>query len=150
MMDFTSGTPWETVTLTALSRDRQLFLRLLSEARDIATRGQQGKVVIHTAWGAEWKPFGAPRRKRDVESVVLEEGVSERIENDVRNFLDRSKWYAQRGWPESLVYYLESFSEPMFKESRIGEGTSCTVLRGAENRPSFKRWRENYRTTFAF
>lgn len=105
MMDLTSGTPWETVTLTTLSRDRALFPLLLSEAREIANRGQEGKVVIYTAWGSEWKPFGTPRAKRDVGSVVLREGVSERIERDLREFLQRGKWYAERGWQLSLYFF---------------------------------------------
>lgn len=96
-MDLTSGSPWETVTLTTLSRDRSLFPLLLYEAREIATRGQEGKVVIYTAWGAEWKPFGTPRAKRDVGSVVLAEGVGERVEEDLKGFLGRSKWYSERG-----------------------------------------------------
>ncbi|KAF9507978.1 hypothetical protein BS47DRAFT_265740 [Hydnum rufescens UP504] len=106
MLDMTSGTPWETVTLTALSRDRALFPLLLSEARDIATRRQEGKVVIYTAWGAEWKQFGTPRLKRDVNSVVLEKGISERIEKDLISFLNRAKWYSERGIPYRRGYLL--------------------------------------------
>lgn len=96
-MQLMSGVPWETVTLTTLSRDRTLFPQLLSEARDLAMRGQEGKLVIHTAWGIEWKPFGLPRRKRPLQSVVLEPGVGEKIEQDVKAFLDRRQWYADRG-----------------------------------------------------
>lgn len=96
-MQLMSGIPWETVTLTTLSRDRALFPTLLSEARDLAMRGQEGKLVIHTAWGIEWKPFGQPRRKRPLQSVVLEEGVGEKIERDVQAFLKRRQWYADRG-----------------------------------------------------
>jgi chaperone BCS1 len=91
------GKPWETVTLTTLSRDRVLFPQLLSEARELAMRGQEGKLVIHTAWGIEWRPFGLPRRKRPLSSVVLEEGVATKIENDVKSFLQRRRWYADRG-----------------------------------------------------
>jgi chaperone BCS1 len=93
-----SGVPWETVTLTTLSRDRYLFPQLLSEARDLAMRGQEGKLVIHTAWGIEWKQFGQPRRKRPLQSVVLQEGIGKKIEEDVKTFLNRRKWYADRGW----------------------------------------------------
>lgn len=96
-MHLTSGTPWETVTLTTLARDRALFTSLLSEARDAALRAQEGKLVLYTAWGTEWRAFGAPRRKRPLKSVVLDEGVSERIEEDVRSFLERRAWYAERG-----------------------------------------------------
>lgn len=85
------------MTLTTLSRDRVLFPKLLSEAREIATRGQEGKVVVYTAWNAEWKPFGPPRRKRELKSVVLGDGVSKRIEDDVKGFLKRGQWYAERG-----------------------------------------------------
>ena len=97
MLDLNAGTPWETVTLTALSRDRYLFPRLLAEAREAATSGQEGKVVIYTAWGTEWKQFGQPRQKRDIDSIVLGDGITERIVNDLTHFLTRSKWYSQRG-----------------------------------------------------
>lgn len=96
-MQIMSGQPWETVTLTTLSRDRNLFPSLLSEARELAMKGHEGKLVVMTAWGTEWRQFGIPRRKRPLGSVVLDEGVSEKIENDVKAFLDRRQWYADRG-----------------------------------------------------
>ncbi|KAF8969838.1 BCS1 N terminal-domain-containing protein [Flammula alnicola] len=105
-MQLMSGTPWETVTLTTLSRDRKLFPELLSEARDLAMRGQEGKLVIHTAWGIEWRPFGQPRLKRPLQSVVLAPGVAETIDNDVKSFLDRRQWYADRGIPYRRGYLL--------------------------------------------
>ena len=96
-MQLMSGTPWETVTLTTLSRDRALFPVLLSEARDLAMHGQEGKLVIHTAWNIEWRPFGQPRRKRPLQSVVLSPGVAEKMETDIKTFLERRQWYADRG-----------------------------------------------------
>ena len=113
-MQLMSGIPWETVTLTTLSRDRSLFPKLLSDARNLAMRGQEGKLVIHTAWGIEWKPFGQPRRKRPLQSVVLEPGIGEKIEQDVKAFLGRRQWYADRGRPNfissSLLILTLSFS----------------------------------------
>ncbi|KAF8623466.1 hypothetical protein AX15_006250 [Amanita polypyramis BW_CC] len=105
-MQLMSGVPWETVTLTTLSRDRALFPELLSEARDLAMRGQEGKLVIHTAWNIEWRPFGLPRRKRPVQSVVLAPGVAEKIETDIKTFLARRQWYADRGIPYRRGYLL--------------------------------------------
>ncbi|KAF8163467.1 BCS1 N terminal-domain-containing protein [Crassisporium funariophilum] len=105
-MQLMSGVPWETVTLTTLSRDRTLFPQLLTEARDLAMRGQEGKLVIHTAWGTEWRPFGQPRQKRPLQSVVLDSGVSENIETDIKSFLDRRQWYADRGIPYRRGYLL--------------------------------------------
>ncbi|KAF8578201.1 mitochondrial chaperone BCS1 [Ramaria rubella] len=100
------GVPWETVTLTTLSRDRQLFPQLLAEARHLALKGQEGKLVINTAWITSWKPFGKPRPKRPLGSVVLEEGVAERIISDVKAFLQRRQWYADRGIPYRRGYLL--------------------------------------------
>ncbi|KIJ16773.1 hypothetical protein PAXINDRAFT_175993 [Paxillus involutus ATCC 200175] len=105
-MQLMSGTPWETVTLTTLSRDRSLFPQLLAEARDLAQKGQEGKLVIRTAWGIEWKQFGQPRRKRPLHSVVLDAGVSKKIAQDVRAFLGRRQWYADRGIPYRRGYLL--------------------------------------------
>jgi len=105
-MQLMSGVPWETVTLTTLSRDRTLFSELLSEARDLAMRGHEGKLVINTAWGTEWKPFGQPRRKRPLHSVVLEPGVQEKIEQDIKSFLGRRNWYADRGQYLQPFYYV--------------------------------------------
>ncbi|KAF9218167.1 P-loop containing nucleoside triphosphate hydrolase protein, partial [Gyrodon lividus] len=59
--------------------------------------GQDGQLVIRTAWGIEWKQFGQPRRKRPLHSVVLDTDVSEKIEQDVGAFLGRRQWYADRG-----------------------------------------------------
>ncbi|KAI0362045.1 hypothetical protein OH77DRAFT_1491540 [Trametes cingulata] len=101
-----TGMPWETITITTLFRDRGVFTELLSEARDLALRGQEGKLVINIPWGIEWKPFGQPRRKRPLKSVVLEEGVAEKIEDDVKAFLQRRQWYADRGIPYRRGYLL--------------------------------------------
>ncbi|GAA5965557.1 hypothetical protein JCM3765_007378 [Sporobolomyces pararoseus] len=106
MLDLNSGTPWETVHLTTLSRDRQLFPSLLSEARKLAQQAVVGRTVIYTAWGAEWRPFGRPREKRLLESVVLDEGVKERIVDDVKSFMSRGRWYSERGIPYRRGYLL--------------------------------------------
>lgn len=52
---------------------------------------------MYTAMGAEWRQFGFPRRRRPLSSVVLEEGVSERLVQDVKEFIDNPKWYSERG-----------------------------------------------------
>ncbi|KAK7054724.1 Complex III assembly protein translocase and chaperone [Paramarasmius palmivorus] len=69
-------------------------------------RGQEGMLTVHTAWGIEWRPFGQPRRKRPLNSVVLEPGVGEKIEHDLQTFLNRRQWYAERGIPYRRGYLL--------------------------------------------
>lgn len=63
----------------------------------MAMREQEGKLIINTPWGTEWRPFGLPRRRRPLKSVVLQSGIAEKIENDIRSFLSRRQWYVDRG-----------------------------------------------------
>lgn len=97
MVDLTSGAPWETVTLTALATNQQLFFDILNEARHMALEKQEGKTVMYIAMGADWRQFGFPRRKRPLDSVILDDGISDGILADVREFIDSPKWYMDRG-----------------------------------------------------
>lgn len=56
--------------------------------------------------GAEWREFGHPRKRRPINSVVLDEGISERILKDCREFTSSSQWYAERGIPYRRGYLL--------------------------------------------
>jgi chaperone BCS1 len=106
MVDLTTGAPWETVTLTTLRSHAHLFTDLLAEARQLAVSSTEGKTIIYTAWGAEWRPFGQPRRARALKSVVLGKGKRQAIEGDIRRFMQRGWWYAERGIPYRRGYLL--------------------------------------------
>ncbi|CCH46848.1 Mitochondrial chaperone BCS1 [Wickerhamomyces ciferrii] len=106
LLDMTNGAPFETVTLTTLYRDRGLFNDLLGEAKTMALKAQEGKTVIYTSWGPEWRPFGQPKKKRMIGSVILDEGIKEGIVNDVQDFLGSGKWYFDRGIPYRRGYLL--------------------------------------------
>ncbi|PWN52524.1 hypothetical protein IE53DRAFT_385035 [Violaceomyces palustris] len=106
MVDLSTGAPWETVTLTTLFNYAYLFPQLLSEARQLALASTEGKTVIYTSWGPEWRPFGQPRRTRELGSVILGKGKKERIVGDVKRFLERGSWYAERGIPYRRGYLL--------------------------------------------
>lgn len=147
MLDLQSGKPWETVILTTLSRDRKLFPLLLTEARKLAQSAQVGRTVIFTAWGPEWRPFGQPRARRLLDSVVLDEGVKERVVDDVRAFMGRGRWYHERG--QSFHPSLDRIAAHARcdQESRIGAATFSTVHPVPENHPSSKRSQESSSTT---
>lgn len=106
MVDLTTGAPWETVTLTTLFAYAHLFPQMLEEARQLALSSTEGKTVIYTSWGPEWRPFGQPRRTRELGSVVLGRGKKEAIVDDVKRFLERDRWYAERGIPYRRGYLL--------------------------------------------
>lgn len=106
LLDMTSGTPFETVTLTTLYRDRYLFSELLGEAKKMALKAREGKTVLYTSWGPEWRPFGQPRKKRMLGSVILDQGLTESIVADVKDFLNSGDWYHNRGIPYRRGYLL--------------------------------------------
>ncbi len=106
MMDLQTGVPWEAVTLTAIGWNRSVYFDLLEEARQLALEGQEGKTVMYTAMGSEWRPFGYPRKKRPISSVVLDRGLSENIIKDVKDFTSNSSWYMERGIPYRRGYLL--------------------------------------------
>lgn len=66
-------------------------------AEKMALKKQENKTVLYTPKGAEWQPFGHPRRKRPLNSVVLDEGVKERILQDCKDFINNPTWYTDRG-----------------------------------------------------
>jgi len=104
MLDMTSGSPWETVTLTTLDRDQHMFGELLKEAQKLALAKQEGKTVVFTSWGPEWRPFGLPRKCRLLDSVILDRGVKERIVKDVKDFISNGKWYNDRGEIDHIYF----------------------------------------------
>lgn len=106
MIDLHRGAPWESVTLTAIGRNRNVYVEILEEARQMALQQQEGKTIMYTAMGSEWRPFGYPRKKRPITSVILDTGVSEKILNDIKEFSGNSKWYMDRGIPYRRGYLL--------------------------------------------
>ena len=106
MLDLNTGKPWEKIQFIGLGRSTQIFEDILNEAHDMATRQEEGKTVIYTNWGTEWRPFGQPRARRSLESVILDEGVAESIFADVCEWRSSAEWYHDRGIPYRRGYLL--------------------------------------------
>lgn len=106
LMDIRNGSPFETITLTTLYRDRAVFSSMLQSAQKTAQLRHEGRTVLYTSFGPEWRPFGASRRKRPLDSVVLAQGIKERLVNDLQDFLNSARWYIDRGIPYRRGYLL--------------------------------------------
>eukprot|EP00931_Biecheleriopsis_adriatica_P054406 TRINITY_DN32006_c0_g1_i1.p1 TRINITY_DN32006_c0_g1~~TRINITY_DN32006_c0_g1_i1.p1 ORF type:complete len:483 (-),score=69.29 TRINITY_DN32006_c0_g1_i1:62-1411(-) len=105
-VDMSTGAPWETLTLTALSLRPNLFHDLLSEAKQAALAREEGMTIIYQCYGHEWRPFGNPKRIRPFDSVVLDTGVSNQVFGDIQDFLSSHQWYLDRGIPYRRGYLL--------------------------------------------
>lgn len=75
-------------------------------ARQMALKTLEGRTIVYTALGSEWRPFGHPQKPRPLSSVVLDNGVSERILKDVQKFITKPHWYIERGIPYRRGYLL--------------------------------------------
>ena len=100
------GQPFETISLTTLYYYRHIFEDIFREAHEMALQSTEGKTVIYTSRNMGWEQSGQPKRRRPFDSVVLEEGLSDKILEDVREFLDARTWYLDRGIPYRRGYLL--------------------------------------------
>lgn len=105
-LDLHMGLPYETVTLTAFGKDKQVYFDILAKARAEALEKEEGKTIMYTPMGSEWRQFGHPRSRRPLESVILDEGIKERIVRDIHEFICTPQWYNERGIPYRRGYLL--------------------------------------------
>lgn len=106
MVDLNTGKPWEKVQFTALGSNTERFESILQEAYELASYQEEGKTIVYTNWGSEWRPFGNPRNRRPLGSVILDIGVAESILKDIIEWKSSSQWYFDRGIPYRRGYLL--------------------------------------------
>lgn len=98
--------PHETLTMTTLYAYRHIFQDIFSEVHKLALMASEGKTIIYKVSSFGWDKFGDPRRKRPLQSVILDKGIRERITGDVKEFLEKQQWYTDRGIPYRRGYLL--------------------------------------------
>lgn len=98
--------PFETVTISTWGRDMSYFNRIVEECQLFAKEERRIGVPIYMkiSYDDSWERAGHPRRKRTLQSVVLQDGVQERLTNDVKDFLDTEDWYLDCGIPYRRGY----------------------------------------------
>lgn len=72
----------------------------------MALKAHEGKTLMYTAMASEWRPFGHPRKRRPIDSVVLDNGIGERILTDCKDFISNPEWYSDRGIPYRRGKYV--------------------------------------------
>jgi len=97
----------ETITLSTFARSPDILKAILREAMTNALDEETGTVSIFVPRSSqeEWNRV-TTKPKRDISTVVLEQGNSEKVVNDVKEFLASSDWYRKRGLPWRRGYLL--------------------------------------------
>lgn len=63
----------------------------------MALKEHEGKTIMYTAMGSDWRQFGHPRKRRPLKSVILDTGIAEKLLSDSREFIEHPEWYSDRG-----------------------------------------------------
>lgn len=110
--------PKETIKLFLATRNRQVILDILAEAKEIANPPADDRVSMYRMWHESWQMF-TKRQPRPVESVILRDGLMEDLLADITLFRSRRDWYVERGIPyrKGLIFY-----------GPPGTGKSSTIL----------------------
>ena len=106
-MDISKMQPIETLTISMLFARRAEFEALIQEIV-AANYGQLiGRTQLFTpdSWGDEWRRH-TTKPKRSIDSVVLAEGVREKIVHDVEGFHNNKARYEELGIPWRRGYLL--------------------------------------------
>lgn len=57
----------------------------------------EGRTIMYVGMGSDWRPFGHPRKRRPLSSVILDVGLANKILSDVRKFINNPSRYNDRG-----------------------------------------------------
>ncbi|KAL3103743.1 hypothetical protein niasHS_001345 [Heterodera schachtii] len=97
-------TPLETVRLTTIGVKPEFWRQLLEKAAKDALSEVETGLAVYTPFGPEWHHFGKPRKKRPLDTIVLDNGIREGIQTDLESFFNSQKWYIDRGVPYRRGY----------------------------------------------
>ena len=106
MPDHHSGRAFaESFILRTFGRSRSVAEDILQAAMEGALVGDNGRVGVTIGRDFGWGESSL-RRGRDLESVILADGIAEDISADIRWFLGAESWYADRGLTHQRGYLL--------------------------------------------
>lgn len=96
--------PKDVYVLRSFSRDPKILKDILRDAALAAEERRKGKVAVYT-WDrySSWKRMQL-QAGRGLDSVILAEGVKERVTRDLAQFRESREWYVHLGIPYRRGY----------------------------------------------
>lgn len=99
----------ENMTISVLSRNRDIIKSLLEDARELShPKGERRTSIMTFKWG-DWGAT-VKRRPRPLESVIFKAGIMEACIKQIDDFLNNEQWYIEHGIPYRLG--IEWFGPP--------------------------------------
>jgi chaperone BCS1 len=95
----------ESLNIKAFTTNRKFLRTIVRDARKLYYSRQENKTNIFIGEDIHWKTIGA-RTKRELSSVVLDEGVLKLLSDDLRTFINDRDWYMRCGVPYRRGYLL--------------------------------------------
>jgi len=95
----------ESFEFTLFSRNKQIVLELLEEARQAAHPPTDERVSVLRPDYSDWVEAGK-RLPRPLASVILEDGLQDTMLEDIKQFQESESWYNERGIPYHRGYLL--------------------------------------------
>lgn len=115
----TNGKFWrEKFTFQTLVKDRAYLRDIIIEAQAVALPKGDHRISIYTFSYNNWVAT-THRLPRNIESVVLEEGMMEKVTTEVKRFFMSAEWYQKLGIPYQMGYLF--YGDP-------GSGKSSTAF----------------------
>ncbi|KAK7025195.1 mitochondrial chaperone BCS1 [Favolaschia claudopus] len=100
------GQKEETLQISILTRSHRVLNELLLEAKKDYMAAEESSISIYVSdINNNWRHV-ASRPKRNINSIILDPGISELLVDDARDFLESKTWYAARGIPFRRGYLL--------------------------------------------
>ncbi|KAJ7654493.1 P-loop containing nucleoside triphosphate hydrolase protein [Mycena polygramma] len=100
------GQKEETLQISIFTRSHRVLNELLLEAKKEYMAAEEHSISIYVSdINNSWRHV-ASRPKRNINSIILDPGVSELLVDDARDFLESKAWYAARGIPFRRGYLL--------------------------------------------
>ena len=98
----------EVIVISTWGRDTSIFNGLIAEAKQLKQRNTVHATTIYYANPLHmmWLSRSRGRTKRSLDSVILQEGILERLVNDMQRFMDSPAWYKRFGVPYHRGYLL--------------------------------------------
>lgn len=94
--------PFETITVSFLTRDRRVVERFMADSRPEEHRNS----INVSIFGANGKGGGLRRRKRGLASVFVDDAIKQRLVERFTWFTSSEEWHAARGIPWKLGIIL--------------------------------------------